>query len=103
MINPFYHFYRPPWPSYYRPFPYKKDLFQNVPQNKVDVNIQTEASLKQESHCDDNSIPEKALIEFYGIKLFSDDLLILSLIYFLYKENINDTLLYIALFALILF
>ena len=46
---------------------------------------------------------EKALIEFYGIQLFSDDLLILSLIYFLYKENINDTLLYIALFALILF
>lgn len=43
----------------------------------------------------------KPLLEFHGIKLFNDDLLILLLIYFLYKENINDKLLLIALFSLL--
>ena len=41
------------------------------------------------------------LLEFAGIKLYSDDVLILALIYFLYKENIDDKLLLIALFSLL--
>ncbi len=41
------------------------------------------------------------IFEFNGIKLYNDDLLILLLIYFLYKEKVNDNLLYIALFALL--
>lgn len=46
---------------------------------------------------------EDPILEFHGIKLYSDDLLILLLMYFLYKENVNDNLLYIALFALLFF
>ena len=42
------------------------------------------------------------IIEFHGIKLYSDDLLILILINFLYKENIDDFMLYILLFTLLL-
>ena len=42
------------------------------------------------------------LLEFHGIKLYNDDLLILALLFFLYKEHINDTLLYILLFMLLL-
>lgn len=41
------------------------------------------------------------LLEFAGMKLYSDDILILALIYFLYKENIDDKLLLIALFSLL--
>lgn len=44
----------------------------------------------------------KPILEFHGIKLYSDDLLILILIYFLYKENIDDFMLYILLFTLLL-
>lgn len=44
---------------------------------------------------------EKPIFEILGIKLYSDDLLILALIFFLYKENITDTLLLLALFSLL--
>lgn len=46
-------------------------------------------------------LTEKPLFEFHGIQLYSDDLLILLLIFFLYKENINDILLFVALFSLL--
>jgi len=45
---------------------------------------------------------EKPVFEFHGIKLYIDDLLILILIYFLYKENMDDLILYILLFSLLL-
>ena len=48
-----------------------------------------------------NCITEKPLLELGSIKLYNDDLLILLLIYFLYKEKINDKLLLIALFSLL--
>ena len=49
-----------------------------------------------------NCVPKfKPIFEFNGLKLYSDDLLILALIYFLYKEEIKDTLLFIALFSLL--
>lgn len=48
-----------------------------------------------------SSCSEQPILEFHGIKLYSDDLLILLLLYFLYKEKVNDNLLYIALFALL--
>lgn len=46
-------------------------------------------------------LTEPPLFEFHGIQLYSDDLLILLLIFFLYKENINDILLFVALFSLL--
>ena len=46
-------------------------------------------------------IYDTIFLEFKGIKLKGDDLLILLLIYFLYKQNINDNLLLIALFSLL--
>lgn len=44
---------------------------------------------------------EKPIFEILGIQLYTDDLLILSLILFLYKEHINDMLLFIALISLL--
>lgn len=40
--------------------------------------------------------------DFFGLKLNSDDLLILALLFFLYKEDVKDTYLYIALILLLL-
>lgn len=48
-----------------------------------------------------NNITEKPLFEFHGIKLYNDDILILLLVFFLYKEHTNDNLLLIALFSLL--
>lgn len=49
---------------------------------------------------EDRNNKEDFLFEVFGIKLYYDDILILFLIYFLYKEGVNDLYLYIALFLL---
>lgn len=84
-------------PRYYIPPPHP-NIKQNFPKNTTDFSVHTETPKeeKRSSH-----ISEKPLFELYGIKLYSDDLLILLLIFFLYKENINDMLLFIALFSLL--
>lgn len=40
--------------------------------------------------------------DFFGLKLASDDVLILALLFFFYKEDVKDTYLYIALLLLLL-
>ena len=45
---------------------------------------------------------DKSILEFHGIQIYQDDLLILMLLFFLYKENVNDGLLYMALLALLI-
>lgn len=40
--------------------------------------------------------------EIFGMKLYFDDLLILALIFFLYKEDVKDSSLFIILFLLLL-
>lgn len=68
-------------------------------ENNKDVSDNNE---KRKIPADDNCLnKQKPLLEFHGIKLFNDDLLILLLIYFLYKENINDKILFIVLFSLL--
>lgn len=59
--------------------------------------------LKSEYNNNSLFCSEEPILEFHGIKLYSDDLLILLLMYFLYREKVNDNLLYIALFALLFF
>lgn len=50
---------------------------------------------------DDNRSYEQ-FFEIFGVKLFFDDLLILALLFFLYKEEVNDSYLFIVLFILLL-
>ena len=90
FFNPFF-IHNLPKPTYLPPHKFKENS-----SNKFETpNICTEKNFHEIDP------KEKPLFEILGIKLFSDDLLILALIYFLYKENINDTLLFIALFSLL--
>lgn len=41
-------------------------------------------------------------IELFNMKFYSDDLLILCLLFFLYKENVHDEILYVILILLLL-
>ena len=41
-------------------------------------------------------------IELFGFTFYIDDLLILTIIYFLYKQEVTDKFLYIALFLLLI-
>lgn len=45
---------------------------------------------------------QKPIFEIFGIKLFFDDLLLISLIFFLYSEGVQDQSLFIALILLLL-
>lgn len=45
---------------------------------------------------------EEPLIEISGLKLYLDDLIILSLLFFLYKEDVKDDMLFIILILLLI-
>lgn len=45
---------------------------------------------------------EKPVLELLGLKLYLDDLLIISLLYFLYEEDVKDETLFISLLLLLL-
>ena len=45
---------------------------------------------------------EKPVLEILGLKLYLDDILIISLLYFLYEEDVKDETLFISLLLLLL-
>lgn len=56
------------------------------------------------SECIDtaSNTTDEQVFEIFGIKLASDDLLILALLFFLYKEEVKDIYLYITLILLLI-
>ena len=82
------------------------NYYNNINKNSYNDAKKCSFSSSKNSDCKKNCKDENLdftnpIFEFKGIKIFSDDLLILALIYFLYKENSDDKLLIIALFALL--
>jgi hypothetical protein len=49
-----------------------------------------------------NSDLEHPIVEFLGIKLYLDDLIILGLLFFLYKEDVHDEILFCILLLLLI-
>lgn len=45
---------------------------------------------------------EEPVLEILGIKLYLDDIIILSLLFFLYKEGVKDEMLFLSLILLLL-
>lgn len=52
-------------------------------------------------HQEDRS-EDESFFEIFGIKLYYDDILLISLIFFLYQEEVKDQYLFIALVLLLL-
>lgn len=50
---------------------------------------------------DNNNESDKPIFELFGIKLYSDDLIILAVLFLLYEQNVKDEMLYIILFLLL--
>ena len=53
-------------------------------------------------HFDNFSNSDNPILELFGIKLYLDDIMILCLLFLLYKENVKDEMLFIALILLLL-
>ena len=120
MINNF-PFFRFPF------YPYPRHYSRNI-QNRVDnPNIQQKnenitQNYNRATRCDNEqkktskynhigpilintngfSNKEESLIEFCNLKLYLDDIIILSLLFFLYKEDVKDDMLFILLILLLI-
>lgn len=106
--NNSYYFYNPYKNKYYNnctPYPpsaqnnyyNKKNNYENntLINNNDSIDIK-KAELK-------NLPPNKDFIlDIFGLKLYFDDILILSLLYFLYEENVKDEGLFLALVLLLI-
>ena len=95
----FYHnYYR-----YYRPYspmlPKNSSFVEKKPSDETSSQNHILATNSKESSKNDTETP---IFEILGIQLFLDDLIILSLLFFLYQEGVQDELLFIALIFLLL-
>ena len=55
---------------------------------------------RKQKHNEKNT--SNAIFEIFGIKLYFDDILLISLIFFLYNEGVKDDYLFISLVLLLL-
>lgn len=102
-----YRFY-PPYgfsPSYYR------TNYNYYNPNKKNKDINRETQYKKEKIYDEEKIyktqnkppySSTPIFELFGIQLYFDDILLISLIFFLYNEGVQDQFLLITLILLLL-
>lgn len=87
----------PPYSNFY-----KNSVRKPKPENHN--NCKPPIIMTNTSNCDktENTEDSNICINILGIKLYLDDLIILFIIFILYKENIKDNELIICLFLLLL-
>lgn len=85
---------------------YRRNYYNNyIPPNfkKEDSTINDEAPPKTDNRKLNNINPNDTVwLDLFGIKLYFDDILILSLLFFLYKEEIKDESLFLSLVLLLI-
>ncbi len=91
-------FYRVPNSSYI------PNNYKNVSPN--DSKKDTSSTQNNNSNLDSDSKKEDSngspIFDIFGIKLYFDDILLIVLIYFLYKEEVKDESLFVTLILLLL-
>lgn len=111
-------FFRPFYPSnYYRYYPsYRSSSFpkaENISEDTYQEADSSNTRTKKISSKHNSFGPiqfanpfscdlEEPIFEILGIKLYLDDIIILSLLFFLYQENVQDELLFLSLILLLL-
>lgn len=81
-------------PNHKQPNNFYNNSTNYYKKEKMPTSTETASSNNND---DDNSI-----FEIFGIKLHSDDILLICLIFFLYKEGVKDEYLFISLILLLL-
>lgn len=103
--NPFFGFPNYYWHPYYKNINIHKtqNYSNNIPNYACNYNKKTSSdSFNEPEEVKNSSDFDNNIFNFLGLNLQSDDLLILVLLFFLYKEGCDDIYLYIALFLLLL-
>lgn len=89
--------------QYYRPYNYNYRLRTPIPEP-----VQPHHQIPEEPQKLERSSPKKSKpdtpvwLDLFGIKLYFDDVLILSLLFFLYEEQVKDEGLFLALVMLLI-
>lgn len=82
------------------------DVSKNIKKEVEPQNINEKRGIKNigpvSFNMDFFSNPEEPILELLGITLYLDDIIILCLLFFLYKEEVKDEMLYICLILLLL-
>ena len=95
--------------QYYRPYA-RNNFYNNYTPNSI-INETTPPTLPvseetpklEENRSTKNAKQEDPVwLDIFGIKLYFDDVLILSLLFFLYKEEVKDEGLFLALVLLLI-
>ena len=96
------------FPFYGTPFqyynPYRRNQFSNYssPVNKPELSISSDNDSNKNKSCSRNPKKDTYWLDVFGIKLYYDDVLILSLLFFLYKEEVKDEWLFLSLVLLLI-
>lgn len=101
MFNyPFSTFRNKFYPYNYYDYPKNKNNY-NISYKKVpDINIEASNTINQIEPSETNI--KEQFFSVLGIRLYFDDLIILALLFFLYKEKVKDEGLFICLILLLL-
>ncbi len=95
---PFLNSYRFRHNSFYRPP--SNPYHYSTPNKEIDSSNSKSTS---EKAIENSSTQEnRDFFEVFGIKLYYDDILLISLIFFLYSEGVDDSELFITLILLLL-
>jgi len=96
----------PRFPGYSLPFQYYKPFPKNNYYNNYNPHTPPPEPVihPQEVKSVPKSVkpPDPVWLDLFGIKLYFDDILILSLLFFLYKEEVKDEGLFLALVLLLI-
>ena len=94
--------YSPPF-QYYRPYNYMYRNRTPIPEPMPPPTPIPEEPPQEEILSRSKSSPDTPVwFDLFGIKLYFDDVLILSLLFFLYKEEVKDEGLFLALVLLLI-
>ena len=106
---PFFNFPRPRkyFPYNMPPYYNAKDLnlYNKSKNTNFSNNLFSDSSNKKqkiEASSNNKEAKDEYFFEIFGLKLYFDDILIICLIFFLYKEGVNDEYLFMALILLLL-
>ena len=95
--------YLPYYNNYYNPCYYNN--FNHSANNQKDSTTTTCSEVNNKSHSPKSkpqNVNDTVWLDLFGIKLYFDDVLILSLLFFLYKEDVKDESLFISLLLLLI-
>ena len=97
----FYNYYNPTYARNYTP-----DFYNRTPSNISQITPPNQQTIKNFSNSEqprsNSKSEDNVWFDLFGIKLYFDDVLILSLLFFLYKEEVKDEGLFLALVLLLI-